>query len=142
MQGGSAASSFGSGSPAQHVAPAYAAPPLAAVPHSPPPRLSVVGTAPMQPPPAAAPPAAGFAGGSFSPSDASSIESSEADDVLGGLHNHLGRSLAAGAAAGMLVHSAHQGPPAGKGLHPSAAAAAGDADGIDDVLRMQPWLNE
>lgn len=92
--------------------------------------------------PAAA--AAGFVG-SFSPSDASSIESSDADDLLAGLHSQVGRLLPSGAAlaAGMLAGHATIGPhvPAGSAAACPPAAAA-DADSIDDVLRLQPWLQE
>jgi hypothetical protein len=113
-----AANSFGS--PArQHAAP-LPQPPLAAAP------AAAAGTAA----------AAGFVGGSFSPSDASSVES-EAEDLLGGFHGHLSRSLPAGGAAASGRPRAA--PPAAKAALP---ASSGDADGIDDVLRLQPWLNE
>jgi hypothetical protein len=83
----------------------------------------------------------GFAG-SFSPSDASSIESSEADDLLNGLHGHVSRPHAAhtAATAALLARAPRAGlaakhaPPAPNGGAPA------DADGIDDVLRLQPWL--
>eukprot|EP00887_Chlorella_sp_A99_P000878 scaffold5.g878.t1 len=97
--------------------------------------------------------AAGAPGGAAaisasSPSDASSIESSEADDLLNGIHGHVSRGLghphpqyravqplAQHAAAAQLVKAA---APASMPM----AAAGGDADGIDDVLRLQPWLGD
>lgn len=111
----------GFGSPARQPVPAYApAPPpsplQAAVP---------------------APPAAPLVAGSFSPSDASSIESAaEADELLllGGLAGLVGMPAAAPLGQGLPSPGAkHSGPP-------TAGAPAADADGIDDVLRLQPWL--
>jgi hypothetical protein len=75
--------------------------------------------------------------GSFSPSDASSIES-EADDLLHGMHSsHVSRSLAAPRSAAATRASPH----AAKG-DAATPSLVGDADGIDDVLRLQPWLTE
>lgn len=116
--GGSAAAAANFGSPARQ--------PVAAAPQPP--------AAPLAAPQMAPP--AGFVGGSFSPSDASSIESNEADELLGALHAHVSKP----AAAAMLARaSPHASVAAGVHAAP-APAAAGDADGIDDVLRLQPWL--
>ena len=112
---------------------------------------SSFGSPARQPPPAFAPapppsplhaavpppPAVPLVAGSFSPSDASSIESAaEADELvlLGGLASLVSRPAAA--PLGQLL------PVAGAklGSQPTAGAPAADADGIDDVLRLQPWL--
>ena len=130
------------GSPAPQLPTAFAAaPPLPLVPGPHVPVATPLG--PVVPGPAAA--AAGFVG-SFSPSDASSIESSDADDLLAGLHAHASRLLpgAATVAASMLAggHAAI-GPHVAIGPAPAGPpAAAADADSIDDVLRLQPWLQE
>ncbi len=129
------------GSPAPQLPTAFAAPPplpLVLGPQVP----AAAALGPIAPGAAAAVP--GFVG-SFSPSDASSIESSDADDLLAGLHSHAGRLLPVGtaAAAGMLAGRATIGPHVA--ISSAAAcppAAAADADSIDDVLRLQPWLQE
>lgn len=105
-------------------------------------QLPPLAAAPMplaQPPAAAAYPAAaaGFVGGSFSPSDASSIESAEADDLLAGIRHALPGGAAALLARAGAPHAASPGKP---GFADVLPAAATDADGIDDVLRLQPWL--
>lgn len=83
-----------------------------------------------------------------SPSDASSIESSEANDLLNGIHSHVSRGLAPTHHV-LLVQPC---PPGVQQLLPgkaavtavaaAAVAAGGDEDGIDDVLRLQPWLGD
>jgi hypothetical protein len=82
--------------------------------------------------------------GSFSPSDASSIESSEADDLLNGLHSHVSRPHAAHTAATAALLARGGATRAGLAAKHAAPAPNGgapaDADGIDDVLRLQPWL--
>lgn len=135
-----AASLFGS--PARQPPSAFtAAPPLPMVPGAAAPAAAPLG--PAAPRPAAA--AAGFLG-SFSPSDASSIESTDADDLLAALHGQAGRPhLGSGAAAaGLLAGHTTVGPHVSVAATalPHLAAAATDADGIDDVLRLQPWLHE
>lgn len=132
MPGGATATTA-FGSPAQQPAPP-AAPPVA--PALPPPPQFLRAGAPVGQPASASP-----------PSDASSIESSEADDLLNGIHGHVRRGLQLHDAALMASPAA-----APLGL-PSAKAAAAlaspahvqigsDEDGIDDVLRMQPWLGD
>ena len=165
MQGSAAASLFASSSPAHHApTAAFAAPvmmpPALAHGHQqhqqlqhqqqlqqqhqqqlPPMHpLSGVPTAAVQ---GAAP--AGFAG-SFSPSDASSIES-EAEDLLNGIHGHISRQqLTAGTAAALLGRGTsalgHMAGGVGGKHAPMPLPTPADADGIDDVLRLQPWLNE
>ena len=138
-----AASTFGS--PARQLPP-HGYPPAAPPSSSPaltrpaplqPSLLSQLPLAPM------APPAAATLAGSFSPTDASSVESADAaEELLGGLAG-LGRQLPAGtAAAAALLSGAHAAPPPSpaRPLGPSLAEPAADADGIDDVLRLQPWL--
>ena len=102
------------GSPARHAA-ATATATATAAPHS-------------------APSAGGPLVGSFSPSDAGSSESEAAEDLLQALH--LGHALPVAATGG--------GVGAGVGWRqpPVAPVAAADEDGIDDVLRLQPWLLE
>ncbi len=136
-----AASTFGS--PARQPPAAYAAaPPGAASAQQP---LSAAFTGATVAPVG---PVAGGLVGSFSPSDASSIESSsEAEDLLAGLHGlHTSRPPSAGgmaaAAAALARTPVLAAAPAKLPVPAPPANSVADADGIDDVLRLQPWLEQ